>query len=434
MNNKRRVLAFFLSITLLFLFTITPYHRADAAPIGINLEVRSAIMVEASTGRVLYKMNETVALPPASMTKMMTELLVLEYIKNGKIKWDDKVRTSEYGHWMGKYGGSRVFLALGEERTVLELYEAMAIYSANDATVMLAEYIAGTEENFVHMMNKKAAELGMDTAHFVTSSGYPADELGQYRPNIEGDHVMSAKDAAILAREIITKYPEALEISKIPKKVFREGESNPVLMANWNWMLPGLVYQFDGVDGLKTGHTDAAKYCFTGTAVKNGMRLITVIMGAENEAKRFGETQKLMTYGFNNYSMETLVGKDQPLEGATEAEVKKGKELKVPVVPEKALVFPVRPDEKDQYKPVVNLNEVIAPVEKGQAIGNVTVEYTGEDVNEYLRPGDEKSASVNLVAQDQVEEAGWIRLFFRAIKNFIGGIFGGLVDKVTGWF
>lgn len=434
MNNKRRVLAFFLSITLLFLFTITPFHRADAAPIGINLEVRSAIMVEASTGRVLYKMNENVALPPASMTKMMTELLVLEAIKNGKIKWDNKVRTSEYGHFMGKYGGSRVFLAEGEERTVRELYEAMAIYSANDATVMLAEHLAGTEENFVQMMNKKASDIGMETAHFVTSSGFPAEELGQYRPNIDGDHVMSAKDAAILAREIITKYPEALEISKIPKKVFREGESNPVLMPNWNWMLPGLVYQFDGVDGLKTGHTDAAKYCFTGTAVRDGMRIITVIMGAENEAKRFGETKKLMTYGFNNYSMETLVPKDQPIEGATEAEVKKGKDLKVAVVPEKALMFPVRPDEKDLYKPVVKLNEVIAPVEKGQAIGSVTVEYSGKDINEYLRPGDEKSASVNLVAKDQVEEAGWIRLFFRAIKNFIGGIFGGIVDTVTGWF
>lgn len=423
-----------LSFVLLFLMTFSIGNKVEAAPIGINLEVKSAIMVEATTGRVLYKMNENIALPPASMTKMMTELLVLEAIKNGKFTWEDKVKTSEYGHFMGKYGGSRVFLAMGEERTVKELYEAMAIYSANDATVMLAEHVAGTEENFAKMMNQKAAELGMKNSHFITSSGFPAEELGQYAPNIEGDHVMSAKDAAILAREIITKYPEALEIAKISKKVFREGEAGPVVMANWNWMLPNLVYEFEGVDGLKTGHTDAAKYCFTGTAVRNGMRVITVIFGAENEAKRFAETKKLMTYGFNNYKMETLVSKDKPLEGYAKAEVKKGKELQVQVVAEKNFVFPIRPDEKDLYKTVAQLNEVIAPVKKGQAIGKVTVQYSGKDVNEYLRPADEKNAGVNLVAEQEVEEAGWIRLFFRAIKNFVGGIFGGLVESITGMF
>ena len=200
--------------------------QAQAAEPGVTLEVKSAIMIEATTGRVLYKMNENIPLPPASMTKMMSELLVFEAVEQGKTSWDDVVKTSEYGHFMGKYGGSRVFLGMGEERTVRELYEAMAIYSANDATVMLAEHLAGTEENFAKLMNQKAAELGMESSHFVTSNGYPAADLGKYAPNIPGDHVMSAKDAAILAREIVTKYPEALEISSIPKKVFREGESN----------------------------------------------------------------------------------------------------------------------------------------------------------------------------------------------------------------
>ncbi|RKD22863.1 hypothetical protein BEP19_11535 [Ammoniphilus oxalaticus] len=434
MNGSRKWIASVLSFTLLFLFTIIPGNRTEAAPSGINLEVRSAIMIEATTGRILYKMNEDVALPPASMTKMMTELLVMEYIEEGKISWDDPVQTSEYGHYMGKYGGSRVFLAMGEVRTVRELYEAMAIYSANDATVMLAEHIAGTEENFVKMMNQKAVEIGMEHSHFLTSSGYPASELGEYRPNIEGDHVMSAKDSAILAREIINKYPEALEISKIPKKVFREGEANSLMMPNWNWMLPGLVYHFDGVDGLKTGHTNEAKYCFTGTGVRNGMRVITVVMGAESEAKRFGETRKLMTYGFNNYSLETLTPKGQPIEGAEEATVKKGKRLNVAVAPEKDVVFPLHTNEKDQYEVAVQLEEVIAPIEKGQPIGKVTVQYTGEDDPvEYISSEDE-GAAVNLVAEADVDKASWIRLFFRAIKNFIGGIFGGIVDKITGLF
>src|SRR5699024_8614464 len=153
------------------------------------------------------------------------------------------------------------------------------------------------------------------------------------------------------------------------KKEFREGESNPVSMANWNWMLPSLVYQFEGVDGLKTGYTDAAQYCFTGTATRNDMRVITVIMGAESEAKRFGETRKLMTYGFNNYSMETLIPKGETIEGAEEAEVKKGKKLRVAVAPEQALAFPLRSDEKEQFTTSVKLDEVIAPIEKGQPIG-----------------------------------------------------------------
>jgi len=431
--TKKAFLGFLVfTLALLFVTPSTPY--ASAASAGINLNVKSAIMVEASTGKILFKMNESEALPPASMTKMMTELLVLEAIKNGTKKWDDKVKTSEYGHFMGRYGGSRVYLGMGEERTIKELYEAMAIYSANDATVMLAETLAGTEENFVKMMNQKAQELGMQGTHFVTSSGFPAEELGEFSPSDTSEHVMSAKDAAILAREIITKFPEALQISSIPKKWFREGESGQVKMDNWNWMLPELVYGYEGVDGLKTGHTDAAGYCFTGTAERNGIRLITVVMGAGSEAERFGETRKLLDYGFSNFKMLSMLPKGQTIDGFEKAEVKKGTELSVEAVPEKEMVLPVRVGDENNYKPVVKFNEVMAPVEKGQAIGKVTVEYTGQDGFEFLRPGDEQAAQINMVANQEVEKASWIRLFFRAINQFIGGIFGGIVDTISGWF
>ncbi|WP_240689172.1 D-alanyl-D-alanine carboxypeptidase family protein [Ammoniphilus sp. YIM 78166] len=429
--NNKKPLAALLTLALMFLFVFPMGNPAQAAPADINLEVKSAIMVEAKTGRVLYKMNEDEALPPASMTKMMTELLVLEAVKSGKITWEDPVKTSEYGHWMGRYGGSRVYLGLGEVRTVKELYEAMAIYSANDATVMLAEHISGTEENFAKLMNQKAADLGMVNSYYVTSTGYPASGLKQFLPNAEGDNLMTAKDSAILAREIITKYPEALEISSIPRKFFR-GEDSPqkVRMDNWNFMLPSLVYGFEGVDGLKTGHTDAAKYCFTGTAERNGMRIITVVMGAQTEAKRFAETRKLMTHGFNNFKMQTVATKGQAIEGFETVDVKKGKELLASAVSEVDMAVPVRIGEEDKYKPVVVTEEVIAPIEKGQSIGKITVEYTGEDPYEFLRPVDQEQATVNLVAQEEIEEAGWIRLFFRAIKNFIGGIF----DSITGMF
>ncbi|RXT09122.1 D-alanyl-D-alanine carboxypeptidase [Ammoniphilus sp. CFH 90114] len=406
-------------------------NQAEAAPAGINLEVKSAIMVEPTTGRILYKMNENEALPPASMTKMMTELLTLEAVKSGKISWDDKVKTSEYGHWMGRYGGSRVYLGLGEVRTVKELYEAMAIYSANDATVMLAEHISGTEENFAKLMNQKAAEIGMDNSYFVTSTGYPASGLKQFIPNAEGDNLMTAKDSAILAREIIMNHPEALEISSIPRKFFR-GEDSPqkVRMDNWNFMLPSLVYGFEGVDGLKTGHTDAAKYCFTGTAERNGMRIITVVMGAETEAKRFAETKKLMTHGFNNYKMQTIATQGKEIEGFETVEVRKGKELEARAIPERNLVVPVRIDDEANYKPVVTTQEVIAPVKKGQSIGKIGVEYSGEDLQEYLRPTDQEQVMVQLVAKEEVEKGGMVRLFFRAIKSFVVGIF----DSITGMF
>lgn len=166
-------------------------QTAHAQP-NLQLAVKSAILIEAETGKILYKYNENLPLPPASMTKMMTEYLVLEAIKQGKISWDDRVTTDEYGFWMGRHGGSRVFLNLGEVRTVRELYTAMAVYSANDATVMLAKHVAGSEAAFVEQMNKKAKELGMTHTHFVTSTGFPAKDIPeQYRPPVTGEHVMS---------------------------------------------------------------------------------------------------------------------------------------------------------------------------------------------------------------------------------------------------
>lgn len=434
--KRNKMIASVVTFALLFLSAFSfSGKQAEAAQAPLNLEVKSAIMIEASTGRVLYKINENMALPPASMSKMMTELLVLEAVQKGTKKWDDIVTTDEYGHFLGKYGGSRVFLAMGERRTVKEMYEAMAIYSANDATAMLAEFLGGSEANFVKMMNQKAKQLGMTQTHFVTSTGFPVNELKQFAPpNATGDNMMSARDAAILARTIITKHPEALQVSSTPKKVFREGEKNPVMMANWNWMLPGLVYQYQGVDGLKTGHTDEAGYCFTGTAVRNGMRVITVIFGATSEAKRFGETAKLMNYGFSNFKMQTILPKDQPLKGFETVNVKKGKDLKVGAAPEKDLAFPVRIGEENKYKPVVTFNDVNAPVKKGQPIGKVTVQYSGQDVNEYITPDAGKNAGVNMVATDNVDEAGWIRLFFRAINHLVGSLFSGLAHSISGWF
>lgn len=413
-----------LSLLLFALITVLfPRNMAFGAEQGLNLDVKSAILVEASTGRILYSFNEDVPLPPASMTKMMTEYLILEALANKKISWEDTVTTSDYGFFLGRSGGSRVFLNENEKRTVRELYEAMAIYSANDATVTLAEYVAGSEENFVRLMNEKAKEFGMTNTHFLTSTGLPAADLGAFAPSIPGDQKMSARDAAILAKELITTFPEALKISSIPKAVFREGEENPIEMINWNWMLPGLWYEMEGVDGLKTGYTEEAKNCFTGTAKRNGMRLISVVMGAPTKAKRFEETRKLLEYGFQNYSLEKVLAKNSTVPGFETAPVKKGVQLTVPVVTAKDVIIPVETGEKDAYQPEVSFTTVEAPVEKGQVVGTVSFKHAEEEET-YLRPSDKESIKVNLIASKPVKKASWLRLLFRGIKNLLSSIFG----------
>jgi len=403
---------------------------AHAQP-HLQLAVKSAILVEAETGKILYKYNENLPLPPASMTKMMTEYLVLEAIKQGKISWEDRVTTDAYGYWMGRHGGSRVFLNLGEVRTVRELYTAMAVYSANDATVMLARHVAGSEAAFVEQMNKKAKALGMTHTHFVTSTGFPLKDIpAQFRPPGNGDNQMSARDAAILARRLLMDYPEVLEFSSIPKAVFREGEANPIQMANWNWMLPGLVAQYPGVDGLKTGHTEQAGYCFTGTAQRDGMRLISVVMGTSSELARFQETAKLFDYGFSQFEVKTLFKGKEPVKGYETVPVTKGVDLEVPVVPERDVVAVVRKGDESAPSPRVSVAEVVAPVKQGQAVGTIkAVAASGGD--EYLTP---EAGAVKLIAQEDVEEAGWLRLFFRSVKNALAGLFSSIVEAVTGAF
>lgn len=327
----KRLTGLFLSVAVFITAWGSMTANAGAAPqADLQLAASSAILVEVSTGKVLYSSNPDQPLPPASMSKMMTEYLVHEAVKQKKINWDDKVPVSEYAFYIAKMpDSSGVYLNMGESHTVKELYKAMAVVSANDATVLLAERIAGSEPNFVAMMNKKAQELGMKNTKFVTSTGLPANELGPYSVKTDQtENLMSARDSAILARALIRDFPEALEISKIPRLTFRAGMPNEMKKPNYNWMLPGLNQYYEGVDGLKTGHTDAARYCF-GTAVRGDMRLISVIMGAGSETKRFVETKKLLDYGFSNFKLTKQLDKGVPIKGYETAPVKNGVELTV---------------------------------------------------------------------------------------------------------
>ncbi|WCN37856.1 D-alanyl-D-alanine carboxypeptidase family protein [Aneurinibacillus uraniidurans] len=439
-RGKKLTKTFFIAVAFLLAFLpamLVPSGQvwAQAATPTLNLNVKSAILVEAKTGKILYKYNENQPFAPASMTKMMTEYLLLEAIKNKKVTWDQKVTADEYAAFLGKPGGSSVLLALGEQHTVRELYEAMAIYSANDATYLIAKTVGGSEADFVKMMNKKAKEFGMTQTYFATATGFPLKDLGQFAPPSDrGDNVMSARDAAILAKELITTYPELLETTKIPHKMFREGTPHPLKMDNWNWMLPTLVKQYPGADGLKTGHTDDAGYCFTGTAERNGIRVISVVMGTNSFLSRFTETAKLFDYGFSNYKMVPLLAKGSQVPGGEKATVSKGTDKEIELVTGQDLVYPVRNGEEKAYKPKAVVKEATAPIKQGQALGTVKLVGANGQADEFLRPVDEQKAGGTLVAKNDVEEAGWLRLTFRAIIDFIGGLFGSLGGLIKGLF
>ncbi len=429
----KRLARIFCSVAILSLSLLGAggASAAEAQP-ALNLAVKSAILVEATSGKILYKTNEDQPLPPASMTKMMTEFLVLEALKQKKISWDEKVPVSEYAFFIARMDDSAgVYLNMGEEHPVKELYKAMAIASANDATVLLAEKVGGSEANFVQMMNQKAKELGMKNTHFVTCTGLPVNELGQYAPpSPDGsDNVMSARDAAILARALIRTFPEALEYSKIPSFVFREGSKNPIPKKNYNWMLPGLLNEYPGVDGLKTGYTAEAKYCFTGTAERDGMRLISVVMGADSETKRFVETKKLFDYGFSTYKLVKKAEKGAPIQGYETAPVKKGVDLTVPAVTGDTVMVLSKIGEDNTLKPTVTFNDLTAPVKKGQVIGKVMYKADKDSGADYLTPEDAQNGGFDLVADQDVEEAGWLRLFFRSIIQFIGNMIHGIIGK-----
>lgn len=422
-----------LTLVLPFFGYLKPVNAAQP---NLNVQARSAILVDAISGKILYAQNPDEPLPPASMTKMMTEYLVEEAVAKGKIKWDDVVTASEYAHFLGKGDGSKVGLAVGEQHTVKELVYAMTVGSANDATVALAERIAGSETNFVQMMNEKVKELGMTNTHFATATGYPKKDLGQYAPAIEGESVMSARDAAILAWHLIHDYPSSLEFNKTAKYTFMQGQ-NPRELKNYNFMIPGLIYGnlVQGVDGLKTGHTSAAGYNFTATAVQNGMRLISVVQGTSSEKERFFQTKKLLDYGFSTYEITDLAKAKESIKGFETVPLKNGKEKEVTAITKDTFSVVIKKGEKDLYKPVAVFNQDLqAPIKSGQKVGYLTYKYEGKENYDYLNDKIKMQGNMDLVAKDEVEKASAFRLFFRKIFSMIGGIFTGIVDMIKGLF
>lgn len=446
----KKYIASFLAMAMVFSL-FAGLNKAEADSPALNVNASGAILVDGQTGEVLYEKNADAPLGIASMSKMMTEYLLLDSIQQGKIKWTDQISVDDLVYKISQNRSlSNVPLRLGGQYNVRELYQAMAIYSANGATIALAEKMGGSEANFVKMMNDEGKKLGLKNFKFVNSTGLNnTDYVGEQPTGGPTDeNVMSSRSVATLAFHLINDFSEVLKTASTPTMMFRGGTSDQIKMDNWDWMLPGLVYSYQGMDGLKTGTTDFAGYCFTGTAMRNGQRFITVVQNATDGTgkggyeARFGETRKMLDYAFSNYTKEKLVPTHYQIKGQENIKVLNGKESQVGIYTQSALNLDILNGEQKNYKPVLVLDknkvnkdgELTAPVKKGDVVGYLTVQPKNGDKVNYLTPEGQKKAEVPVVASEDVEKANWFILTMRSIGGLFGNAFHGISTTVKGWF
>ena len=355
---------------------------------GIELKSPSAILMEASTGQVIYEKDADTSLHPASITKIMTLILIFDAIKDGKIGLDDEVAVSEYAASMG---GSQVFLEAGEKQTVDTMIKCISMASANDACVAMSEYIEGTESAFVAKMNERAMGLGMNNTNFVNCCGLDTD-----------GHMSTARDIALMSRELITKYPQIHDYSTIWMDTIihstRRGDSEFGL-TNTN----KLIKQYEWATGLKTGSTGLAKCCLSASANKDGIDLIAVIMAAPDSKTRFAEAVNLLNYGFNTCD----IYKDDDMPLLENIRISKGKKDYVNCRYEKEFSYMfINPVNHEDISKELHINEnIAAPVYEGDTIGTLEYYYNGE-----------KIGSVNVISSENIEKAD----FLTQIKKVLG--------------
>lgn len=342
-------------ICLFFILLIFPLC-VYAEDLNLAENAKSAILIEASTGEVLYNKNANERLAPASMTKIMSLILIMENIENGNLKWNDIVVVSKNAASMG---GSQIFLETNEMMSVEDLVKGICVASGNDATVAMAEKIAGTENAFVKLMNDKASSLGLKNTHFVNATGLDAE-----------GHYSSANDMAVMARELV-KHQKILEFSSIYEDYLRKNTNNSFWLVNTN----KLVKFYSYIDGLKTGYTGNAGYCLTATGKKNDMRLISVVMGEESTEKRSADTLAMLDYGFNMYNIDKIVDHGDSL-GIVKVNL--GNPEYVDIVAKKDItVLNNSQKEKRDVKYEIEINEIVAPVKIGDTVGKISVFENG---------------------------------------------------------
>lgn len=402
-----------------------------------KLNAAAGFAIDQKTGKVLMNQNGDEKLGIASMTKMITEYLVLEAIKEGKVTWDQKVSIDDYSYNISQNNElSNVPLRKDTQYTVKELFEAMAIYSANAAAITLATTVSGSEPAFVDSMRAKLESWGIKDYDLYNATGLPNSDLqGHIYPGSADtdENKMTARDMAIVAQHLITDFPEVIETAKIPELDFRKGTEDEIHMDNWNLMLPGLSNERANVDGLKTGTTDFAGACFTGTAEENGMRIITVVLkagdGESDKGARFEETAKIMDYVFANWEMKDIVKKGDSNKALKPIAVTKGKEdsVKLAIADDLKMVVQKDTDVKDlnvTFKTKKDLltsdNEIEAPIKKGVEVGTAEI-IPANDTLGYVDGSQGKS--VKVVTANGVEKANFFVLMGRNVKDFFSNLF-----------
>ena len=350
---------------------------------------KSAILIEESTKEVIYNKNENEKLAPASMTKIMSLILIMESIKNGQINMNEDVVISEHASSMG---GSQMFLETNSKVKVKDLIKGIAIASGNDAVVALAEKIGGSEEEFVNLMNEKVKELKLENTHFVNPHGLDAD-----------NHYSSAYDMAMMGLELL-KYPEILKYTSIYEEYFEKSDGTKIWMVNSN----KLVRFYEGIDGLKTGYTDNAKYCITATGKKNNLRFISVVMGADSSENRSKDVVSMFNYGFSNYKIEKIIDKSEDL-GKVKVINGTKKTLKIKLN-NNIVELKKANEKKSKYKYIIKKKELKAPVKNNEVIAELTII---KDNKEYK--------AININSSEMINKNNFINTLLDSFKNLIAG-------------
>ena len=358
---------------------------APAQAVELDIKGKSAFLMDAATGTVLYEKNAHEPLAPASVTKVMTMLLIMEAIDAGKIGWDDTVTASESA---AAKGGSQIYLKVGETMSVSDMVKSIAVSSANDCACAMAEHLAGSESAFVDMMNTRAKELGMNDTNFVNCTGL--DDSPE-----AANHRTSAHDIAIMSRELLKNHPDIKKFTTVWMDTVRNGAFG---LSNTNKM----IRFYNGATGLKTGFTSGAGYCLSASAQREGMELIAVVMGSETSAQRFNTCKGMLDYGFANFALVTA-----DTEQSLEVPVKLGKMSVATAEPAERPQLLVDKSQKSSVTTQVTLEEsVTAPVSRGQRLGTLTI-----------KAGDQVLAQVPLVAKEPVERLSFGDLFVKIFRR-----------------
>lgn len=349
----------------------------------------SGLLMEESTGEIIFEKEKDKRLPVASMTKMVAQIIVLENIEQGNIKWSDTVKVSKTAAEMG---GSQIYLEAGEEMSIKDLFKGVSMASANDAVVQLAEVISGTEKEFVKLMNKKVKELGLKNTNFVNCTGLDED-----------NHYSSAYDMAIIARELLS-HEEILKFSSVYEDYLRQNQKDKFWLVNTN----KLVRFYDGADGLKTGHTDNAKYCLAATAKRDDMRLIAIVLGEENGTVRNNEAMALLDYGFNTKKVSILKNKGETIK---QINISKGSKNKLDLICKNDLgILEDKAVGKNKYSIDTKINKISLPIKKGDVIGKV-----------YVKNKNKKILEQDLLAKNSIDKLTFLDVYLDTLKRVVLG-------------